>query len=67
VKPFAAYFCLTFESGEVEMGIRLKGLFRTEQQQALNKLRQQILMMKGDISTPVLKRKNNPCPHTFKK
>ena len=55
MQPFAAYFGLPFQAREVvpvEVSVRL---IRPKDQQALDELRQQELMMKRHIRTPVLK------------
>lgn len=65
MKPFATDLDLPLETRKIELCIVEEIFAPTRYQQALNGLRQQKLMVKGHIRTPVLQRENNADSHTI--
>ena len=60
MQTFTTYFRLTFQSGKVVL-IKINILlFLTKDQKPFDDLSKQLLVMKGNISSSILKRKNYP-------
>ena len=60
MKPFAADFYLTLQARKVVLGEGKVLLIFTQHNQPFDGLRQQKLMMEGNIRSSVLQRKDNP-------
>ena len=66
MQSFPADFGLTLQPGEIEPIEFEKRLIGAEHQESFDDLGQQILMVKRDVSSPILQRKNDPGSQTLK-
>ena len=60
METLATYFDLTFETRKIILSVIAEMFFATKHHQALYCLGKQKLVVKRNVSTPVLKRKNDP-------
>ena len=63
MEALAADFCLSFEAGKIKVRELLKPGVLTRNHQTFYRLGKQILMVKWNKCTLILKRKNNPDSH----